>query len=80
VAEWEEGLVQQAANDVLAACGLLPKLTAMRAHDATAAAAAAAAGGKPKPMAQVGCEGVSAAFFRHWYALAYRFQGLRLTS
>ena len=33
IAEWEEALVQQSANDLLAGCGLLAKLTSMRSHD-----------------------------------------------
>jgi hypothetical protein len=37
IAAWEEALVQQVANDLLAGCGLLAKLTAMRGHDAGAA-------------------------------------------
>lgn len=37
---WEEGLVQQTANDLLSSCGLLAKLTAMRAVPATEPAAA----------------------------------------
>ena len=45
---WEEALVQQAANDILSACGLLEKLSVMRA------AAAAAHGGTPGlPMAAI---------------------------
>ena len=42
VAAWEEGLVQQTANDLLSGCGLLQKLTAM-----TAAAAGVSATGPP---------------------------------
>lgn len=41
IAAWEEALVQQSANDLLAGCGLLAKLTAMRSHDP------AASGGLP---------------------------------
>ena len=61
MASWEEGLVQAAANDLLTACGLMAKLTALRA----------AAGGSGGGGGLAGQPGLAAADWRPVLAAFY---------